>query len=423
MIKRRHGIAAFFFVFVGMSGAFAQGTQTPDDILLEQRVGSEFSQIQSQSREKTFSTVLALQQLKAFAHQAEAQTAKCVDAKKTLFGQKYVFSVDAAGKACRIYDLSFPNFKALFSSKKALQIPVQNMTSRDYLNWLDGNFAQVQRDTELFKRNFNPRKSALTSWISKLKFRNRPAALPGSRLSSSELGLPKSFRASDLDLGSQFQFDLKTQAEIQSLISDLRSLPAFSEEDASMADFMAKVMNRPELMMESVHFNWNELDKAYDVILDGEFLPFSGPVALVNYHVQYKYAVEKIFRSILSESLYQLARFIPAPMVSNAVQILVSDTFEQIELMYDYQMLQLEDTLKMGSQKTAAIGLDSATSTKALELLFGQRSDLISNYIMSVAQGQVFDWENFAKLGKTARYNAEKSREISVPDVDFSYEL
>jgi hypothetical protein len=428
MIKYRHGIAAILVTLLsGVLAGAAPAHQTSDEALLEERVLNEASNFQTQTmstfgqslnaatQAKTFSAVTALQELKTFATLANEKTTKCMDIKKVPFGQKYVLTMDAAGKPCRIYDLSFPNFKSLFAKKNVLQIPVQNMTAKDYLNWLDGNFTQIQASSEKYRRTFNPRRAALESWVAKLKFRKQPVAIPGSRVYASENGLPKTFRASDLDLGSQFQFDMKTRVEVQNLIAQIRSLPTFSGVDQLSTDSMIKVLNRPELMMESVRFDWNELSKAYDVILDGEFLPFSGPVSLINYQTQYKFAVEKIFRSILQTSLVQLARFIPAPIVSNAVEILVYDTFQQIELMYTYQMLQLEDTLQMGAQASGtAIGIDKATSTKAVELLFGQQSDLISAYIMAVAQGQAFDWENFAKLGKNARYTAEKTREISV---------
>ncbi len=418
MMKRQHGFAAFVICIWGAistQAQVAQTNQTSDDILLEQRVSSEFSEIQLAQPAKTFSGTQALMQLKAFAKAADSQTTKCVDAKKMPFGHKYVLSLDAAGKPCRIYDLSFPNIKSLFAKRSSLQIPVQNLTSADYLNWLDGRFDQVQSSTDQYQRNFNPRIAAQNSWISKLKFRNTPVAIPGSKNSSRDIGLPKTFHASDLDLGSQFQFDMKTRAEMQRLISDIRSLPSMSGNDSVASESMIKVLNKPELMMESVRFDWNELKKAYDIILEGDFLPLSGPVALIDYKVQYKYAVEKAFRSILSEGLYQMSRYIPAPMVSNAVAILVQDSFEQIEMMYDYQMAQLEDTLKTGLIKsTNDIGIDAANSQKAIELLFGQKSDLISSYILSVAQGKAFDWENFAKLGKSARYTTEKNRDISL---------
>jgi hypothetical protein len=44
--------------------------------------------------------------------------------------------------------------------------------------------------------------------------------------------------------------------------------------------------------------------------------------------------------------------------------------------------------------------------------LYGQKSDLFSAYILAVAQQKEFDWQNFDKLGRTARYSAEKQRDI-----------
>ncbi len=37
---------------------------------------------------------------------------------------------------------------------------------------------------------------------------------------------------------------------------------------------------------------------------------------------------------------------------------------------------------------------------------------MVSSYILAVAQQKEFDWQNFDKLGRTARYSAEKQREI-----------
>ncbi len=384
--------------------------QSPDDRLLEERVLSASPKSTSAAAPKKFSMSNSLAELRNFS-KAAAQTPKCTDATKTVFSKKYVLSRDAAGKPCRIYDLSFPSLKSLFSAKKTLQVPVQKLTSKEYLNWLDGNNTAVEQSREEFRRTFNPRQAAKTSWVTKLKFRNQPSVVEGSRSSSNEIGLPRSFRIADLDIG-QYRFDSQTQADIHAFLAELQNNPSIQSEASVESDYMIKVLKTPETMLQGIRLDWNDLDKVYDVILEGDFLPFSGAVALIDYQTQYKFAVEKIFRSILSSGLQSIAGRIPNQTMSTAVEVLINDAFEQIEMAYSYQMVQLEDTLRSGVMGRSEIGIDAATSGRAFNILHGQKSDLFSAYILSVAQGKPFDWTAFEGLGKNARYNVEKQRDI-----------
>lgn len=372
-----------------------------DDLLLEQRVTERIStqnlnlptdpQATTPARKPTF------RDLRFFKAMAEQKVQKCVDVKTKEFGKKYVLSFDSNSKPCRIYDLSFPTLQSIFRGQKALQVPVQDLTSKDYLNWMDGNHEALAISQERFKQNFNARLVARTSWVSKLRFRKMPEAVEGSKLRATEVGLPKSFRLSDLELGRRFQIDGQTQLDARAL-----------EVNTPFND----VLSQPESLLSAVRFDWNELDKVYDVILDGSFLPLNGPVALVDYQVQYKYAVDKLFRSILSDVFRQMARVVPIPMVSSLAEVVIHDVFEQIDMAYEYQMLQLEDTLRMGAKGLMPVEIDAATSLRGLNLVFGQRADLISSYMMSVAAGQPFDWQAFEKIGKAERYNIEKQRDI-----------
>ncbi len=390
--------------------AQVQEEQSEDDKLLEQRVLSETPKVQSLIPAKTFSMSQALVELKKF-HRAAAQTPKCADSSKTLFARKYVLTRDSAGKPCRIYDLSFPNLKTLLSAKKTLQVPVQKLKSRDYLNWLDGNYSAIEQSREQFRQRFNPLQVAKESWIAKLKFRIKPSAIPGSQASLLENGLPRSFRIADLDIG-QYRFDAQTQNEIQGFLSELQNYRSTSPEAATEAEYMTKVLKTPESFLQGIRFDWNELEKVYDVVLDGDFLPFAGPVILVDYQTQYKYAVEKLFRSILSSGIQSLSRFIPNKMIANSVETLVTDAFEQIEMAYSYQMLQLEDTLRTASLGRSDIGINAEDTGRAFNILHGQRTDLFTTYILAVAQGKPFDWTAFETMGKASRYNVEKQRDI-----------
>ncbi len=391
--------------------------KTSDDVLLEQRVLSEMVKNQDGSKSIHSRVVIPkgksvdLQSISAlnitqglvvlnnFQGVAETKTPHCKDVGHTTFAGRYVLTTDAAGKSCRIYDLSFPTLKTLFSGNKIMQIPVQLHAAGEYLNWLDGNFDGINASTEQFKKSFSSRDVVEKSWLSLLKFRNAPKFVAG---------IPQSFRISDLDLGSNFQFDATTKTAIQNFIVNSQGL------DPVASEFFMKVLNNPITMLQGIRLNWNDMDKVYDVILEGEFLPLSGPVALVEFQTQYKYAVEKIFRSVLSTGLQELARLIPVPMVSSAVEVLVTDTFEQIEMAYSYQMFLLEDTLRssIGNSETAVI--DSNTAVHSLNLLYGQRADLFSTYIMAAAQQKAFDWQNFEKIGRSARYADEKGRDIAM---------
>ena len=185
-----------------------------------------------------------------------------------------------------------------------------------------------------------------------------------------------------------------------------------NSDDQLISDFWLKVLNRPETLLEGVRFDWNEMDKVYDIVLEGEFLPIKGPVTLVDYQIQYKYAVEKMVRSVLETGLHQIARVIPEPMTQNIVNLVITDAFEMLETAYQYQMNQLEDTLRSGVTGRLALGVDTAHANKGLNVLYGTRSDLVSAYILAIAQGKEFDWQAMDKMGQTARYNNEKAYNI-----------
>lgn len=137
-----------------------------------------------------------------------------------------------------------------------------------------------------------------------------------------------------------------------------------------------------------------------------------GPVELVNFQTQYKGVVEKLFRSILSSVLVQLPRLIPNRTIGAIVEVAVDDIFEQIDVMYEYQTNRLEQTLKNIKNYPVSSADLPSLETRALNILYGQKADLMNAYIMSVATGAPFDWQAFEKTGKSARYSIEKQRDI-----------
>lgn len=409
-------IAGFLSIAISSTSQSQVVEKSADDLLLEQRVQAVAADIsENKQSQAVFSMADAIGKLRSFKATADSKVMACQDVTKKLFGRKYVLTFDAQNKPCRIYDLSFPNLQSLFTRKKATQIPVRMITSKDYLNWMDGNMEALQQSNEEYKKYFNPRIAARNSWTSKLRFKNIPTAVPGSKATLFDQGLPQSFSLADLDIGNRFRFDSRTMSELTQLLSEVKkSEMAFglTESEGIASDYLIKVMNTPETLLQGIRFNWNDMDKVYDVILEADFLPIKGPVALIDYQRQYKYAVEKMFRSILSSGLEQLARFIPNQMVSAAVEVLVDDAFEQLEMAYEYQMLQLEDALKtVAADDKSSLAIEISPNY-ALNLLYGQKSDLFSAYIMTVAQQKEFDWQNFDKLGRTARYSAEKQRDV-----------
>ena len=384
------------------SMSYAAPVQSAADKKLEERVRKEFGNLPAQA--KPMELADGLRALQGFNTAASTNIQKCVDAKRTVFAKKYVMSYDEQGAPCRIYDLSFPTAESLVKLV-AMQMPLQPVDAQDYNDWLDGNFAAIKARQDAFKKNFNPQVVAKTSWLAQLKFRRQPVLVNG---------LPQSFKASDLDLGGSFKFDAGTKAQVQQLIrqSQVYSMTVGGNEPL-ISDYWMQVLNKPEMFLDGVKFQWNDLEKVYDVVLDGEFLPIMGPVTLVDYRVQYKYAVEKMVRSILSSGLQKAAMFIPEPFTARAISVLVGDAFEQLEMAYQYQMNQLEATLGASIRNPAGLEIAPADMNKGLNILYGTRSSLLSAYIMSVAKGTPFDWSAIDRIGAQARYNDEKGKMIS----------
>ncbi|HRO68663.1 MAG TPA: hypothetical protein PL182_13910, partial [Pseudobdellovibrionaceae bacterium] len=88
-----------------------------------------------------------------------AVPAVCAEADWSTFGGKYALSTDPqTGKPCRIYDLSFPTLKTFLGFAKGQtvsKIPVERFSSKDYLNWMRGNYGDVYKRIIDIRSNFN----------------------------------------------------------------------------------------------------------------------------------------------------------------------------------------------------------------------------------------------------------------------------
>lgn len=404
-------ILLFMATAIGSSSAWAQTQLSPDDIELEQRVMSGVkSSIQAQTPATPKPT---LGQIQSFLKKSKDSQPKCVDAKKVPFADKYVLTYDAQGNPCRIYDLSFPNLKAVLKTASFFHVPVRNLTSKDFLNALDEDWNEIQTRDSQYRAQFNPKMAARNSFIAALKFKNKLPAVRGSQTTAKDVGLPVEFTLADLDIKTNLELPATTRTQMNDVLSSLNADTALSAEKSSqIRNYFMTVLNKPATVLSSVKFKWNDLNKVYDVAIEGDFLPLMGPVEIINFQSQYKPLIEKMIRGILSSVLTQLPRIIPQPTIAAIVEVAVEDIFEQIDIMYEYQTNRLEQTLKDIRNYSIAATDSQALETRALNILYGQKSDLMSGYIMSIAQGTEFDWLAFEKAGKTSRYAIEKKRQV-----------
>ncbi len=404
MFKKAISIFALVASSAGFTPAFALKN---DEARLRQKT-AEWDAVRTPEQKISLQKVIA--GLKSFRTQADAQTEKCVDSSQVTLAGRYAISFDEKKQPCRIYDLSFPTLKTVFGGTSALKIPAQKLKAKDYLNWLEGRYEDVYQDVQKMNQA-STQEIMQQSWINQVQFRNNLQSMKNSD------GVIATFHASDLELGQNFKFTAEQRDSLRALLADAKSTGAFTTDEEAQ---WSALVDRPEKMLENIRFDWNELDKVYEIFLEADFMPIGGPVALVDYRVQYKFAVEKLIRTVMVTALRGLVRLVPQKMTSNILEIAVTDVFEFVEMMYSYQMNRLEATLKSIEQSGAAeVGFEVMHVQKGLNILFGQRSDLFTTYIMSMVQGQKFDWAAIDKIGRSARYAAEKRREVLM-DQNFS---
>jgi hypothetical protein len=346
------------------------------------------------------------QAMEALREAGTQKPAACDESKKLTFAQNYVVSYGQNGP-CRIYDLSFPTLRTAFAGAHVAKIPLQQFKPVDYYNWITGHYSEVYQNISDYKNNFQA-EDVQSSWASKIQFKSQT---PGLTAAASL----RSFHASDLEVG-EFQFDSQSRAQLSQILSTQRALlvqsnmPSFvmNESDA----FWNGVINNPQSLLQKIRFDWNATEKVFDVVLEGGFLPIAGPVALVDYNTQYKAFIESMTRSVMQTALGALTNLIPEPTTRIIVRLGIDQTFEFITQMYSYQTNRLEDSIRLALQGKAASEVPAADLDRGLNVLFGAGTDILQQYILTVAKGQKFDWNNLDKAGRDARYSVEKQRDI-----------
>lgn len=342
--------------------------------------------------------------------------ALCNETRRTAFAGRYAITWDdAQGKLCRIYDLSFPTMFGTSAPRTVVsQIPVESLTANDYLAWLDGRYEDVYHRMEIMRTGFEASRVIPASWVKGLKFRPTAAGqIAATTLANG--AIPRSFRASDLDLGN-FKFSELQRRRLNAVLAETKAIVGGGATTMGLGqDFWQALADNPETLANKIKFDWNDARKVYDVILEFEFLPLRGPVSMVDNNVPYKHAVEALTRGIMRSMMTSLVRSIPAPVVRNIVEIAVVDSFEFLDLMYADRSALLEQGLRAAkAQELSAAGMDAAQMDRALDILFGSRSDLVSEYMMAAAQGRDINWTDVDKMGRLARYRTEKQLEITM---------
>jgi hypothetical protein len=349
-----------------------------------------------------------------------APVAACNGSQVITFGDRYSMTYDAqAQKPCRIYDRSFPTLASMTGAQTVSKLPVQNFTAQDYLNWLDGKYDEVYSGVKTYQNMMKTPASASAvlqaSWVSQLKFRSyRKAQLTWAAVGSSTI--PTSFHASDLDLGTDFQFNAQQQGEMQDLLAQIKNEdPALFA--SAVPDAWQELVVNPNAILNRIRFIWNDVEKVYEVVMEGGFLPLSGPVAMVDFNQPYKPALQRFVRMQIEKQVMKLTTMIPGAVTQRIIGVVLNDTFQFVEGIYTYQMNLLEPVLR-----NAAAGDSNTTGTsnydRALSILFSTRSSFFTDYIMAIIKGKAFDWNQIERLGQVARYKAEKQRDISVNNMN-----
>lgn len=315
--------------------------------------------------------------------EAPPATTNCVEAGRQVIAGTYVLTSDKQNRPCRLYDLSFPTL--MTNSRVNIgRLPLQTFGARDYLDWLEGRYEQVLGRIGDFRGRDT---FAQPEWARGLRFKNVTAArVPGT-------SLPLSFAASDLEIGSTFRWGARDAALMARL--------------GQVSEEWQEVFAKPESFLAKIKFDWNELEKVYEITIEGQFLPLRGPMVLVDFDRSYRMAVQTLVRSLAHSALSELTKVIPAP-ARNLITIAIDDGFEFADMAYAYQMNRLEQTLNHQTQ------LDPVTTERAANILAGGRADFVAHYLKAILTKQPFDWSQFEDLGRTIRYDAQRKRDVTM---------
>lgn len=427
MTSRYMAIACAIFLMAFQPQAQAAQVKSAADEALEQRVRQfQFSNFEKTKQEPKSQTdwKISAQALAKLPKTVKPGFAleTCLETKTIEFGDRYALTFDTvAQRPCKIYDLSFPTLATATGIHPVSQLPVQSFTSEDYLNWIDGKYDQVYQGIKTFKKTYSgstPSQEKAASWVAGVKFKSDRIGSVKFMNGAGANGLPAAFRASDLELGGKFAFsDYERQLLKRVLAQNRGSIPAFfnSSGNSSSASTWSNVVDNPGGLLEKIKFIWNDAEKVYDVALEGEFFPIAGPMALVDFTTPYKASMEKMIRGIVESAVLRLVdSVVVEPISHRIVTVALNDTFEFIEDMYVHQMNQMEPALRLGAQGHFGNEIDAKTYNRGLDLLFSTRSGFFNDYVMGLALGEQYDWTRIEKVGRDARYQAEKTRDISM---------
>lgn len=312
------------------------------------------------------------------------ESSKCDNYKYLDNSRKFVTSVDSLGNVCKVYDTSFLTLKTV---TKISDIPVMEFDSDDYLDWLNGNSSAVLARIDQFKKDFS---QGSVNWSNDLTFGQRYR------------GNDKSFFLSELDLGDNFYLSSEDARGLRGIVQ---------EYDLPSDDPLSILANDPTKILSKIKINWDEVNKVYQVLLDFDFFPISGPVVLVDYKKPYAYAVNKIIRDVVFKILNKMITLIPNPTTQRLVSIAVTDVFDFLEMTYDHHLNSLEDTLRLNLSGKLKTEVSSKDLTLALNILYASKSSLLAQYLVSVVSGQPFSLDKIADIGKTTRFDSEKRRD------------
>ncbi len=319
----------------------------------------------------------------------------CVEKDIKKNSEKIVTTFTKEGKPCKVYDLSFPTLRSALGKVVVLKVPVQKFQAEDYLAWLDGDYDTVFNNIEHFKNNFT-QNDLQNSWISKIRFKKN------SRAKFSKNGIVTSFRLSDLYLGERFYFSKRQKEDLYAAASASRF---------KGAEFEGFIEN-PERLLSSIRFDWNELEKVFDVFLEFDFLPLSGPIDLVDYNIQYKLAVEGLIRSVIYKAVNYLLDYVPVPASKDIIRLAFTEVFDFLDMMYDYHVNQMEDTLQLNLDSIIRPEISGPATLRASQILFANRASLVNEYINSIITGEPINLDEFYKVGKRVKYQTEKARKV-----------
>lgn len=333
---------------------------------------------------------------------------KCVAASTVELSKRFMATRNVNGELCRIYDLSFPTLSSLFASKPSSTLRIKKPTLEDYRNFLNNKVGEVEGrrflEEELTKNDLDG------SWYSKLKFK------PNRNLRMNADGVIQSFSFRDVEM-----FDKKIAFNQEQRKYLTKMLKGYGATDSSVENFI----NNPKRFLEGMEFEYSTLKRAYEVFLDFDFLPISGPVTSVDHDLQYRGWLQKQIRSLVLSAINKLLEPVTVSMTGRIANVVINDAFEMIEMTYDFQRAQLEQVIRMALEGTIQTPLTRKELQDSLYLLYVQDSGTVVAIIQQLIQTGTASIDNLYPYGKAASIQSYNLK-ISTSDSNFSklyYEL